>query len=279
MSRLKSFYHALVPPPIRYPIGRFRRGLLDLGRRLATRGPLPPRQLLTRVQLTPWIGEYLEIGAKAAAAIRGILAAAVPGNGPRVLDFGCGLGRVLRHFGDVAAADGGWELHGCDVDPATLAWSRRAFPFAHLARSGEEPPLPYPASRFDAVYAVSVFSHFDAAEQRRWAAELARVLAPAGLAVITTMGPRAFGSFPGLATAANRRRLDGEGFFFYPGEGDPPAFNARGAFHTAAGLEGFFAGGFELERWIEGGLDGFQDLAVFRRRQLVPEVGVEPTRP
>ncbi len=280
MSRAKSLYHALVPPAVRYPIGRVRRGFLDRLRRLVTGGPLPPRRLLTRVQMTPWIGEYVEIGEQAAAAVGEALSGRTggvsgPAGGWRVLDFGCGLGRVLRHFGERAAAGGGWELHGCDVDVATLEWSRRAFPFARFAASGTEPPLPYPDARFDAVYAVSVFTHFDADGQRRWAAELARVLASGGLAVITAMGPRAFASFPRLASVENRRRLEEEGFFFYPGvtpdsgedgESSGAAFNVRGAFHTGAGLERFFAAGFELERWTEGGLDGFQDLAVFRRR-------------
>lgn len=269
MPTLKRLYQSLVPAPIRYPIGRFRRGLDDRLRRLATPGPLPPRELLTRVQLTPYVREYLEVGAKVAAAIR----RAFEGSGPRppspcrepvrVLDFGCGLGRTLRHFGD-----SGWELHGCDVDADTLAWSRWALPFVHFAENGKRPPLPYPAGHFGALWAVSVFTHFDAAEQAAWAAELGRVLEPGGLAAISTMGPLALSSFPELATPGNRRRLKEEGFFFEPGEpdSDGPSFNARGAFHTVAGLERIFGGEFELVRWTEGSLEGFQDLALLRRR-------------
>lgn len=255
---LKSLYHRLLPPAIRYPLGRGRRFLLDTGRRWATPGKLPPRGLLRSVQMTPYIGEYLEVGRKSAASLEKALVAAGLGGGARILDFGCGLARTLRFF-----EDRGWRLHGCDINAPAVAWSAGAFPEIAFAVNGEAPPLPYGEASFEAIYAVSVFTHFGEQAQRRWLAELARCLADGGLLLATTMGPHALGGFPNLATAERRARLEREGFDYVPAG---TSFNENGAFHTAAGLARLAGDTFVLESWVSGGLDGFQDLALLRRR-------------
>lgn len=271
---LGELYRRSLPDAIRYPIGHARRSLVDAWVRLLTPGPpLPPRRLLRRVQMTPWVWEYLRIGRSSA---RAIIDAVGPGTAARsgerafaplspdepraVLDFGCGLGRTLRHLVGTA-----WRLHGCDVDGEQVGWSAGALPEADLRTNGPEPPLPWEAESFDLCWAVSVFTHFDRDQQGPWADELARVLRPGGLAVITTMGPHAFGGFPNLATEERRRALQREGFVFHAGG---QTFNSRGAFHTREGIEAIFGDRFELLRWVEGGLDGFQDLCLFRRRDL-----------
>jgi len=160
-----------------------------------------------------------------------------------------------------------WHLRGCDVDAETVAWSRRAFPTVRFEITAPSPPLPYPEATFDAVYAISVFTHFDAEEQKAWAAELARVIRPGGVAALSLMGPHAFGSFREIATEENRRRLQEEGFHFDPGG---KSFNQRGAFHTEQGIESLFAPAFDLLSWRRGALDGFQDLALLRRKAGPP---------
>lgn len=257
---LKTLYHRLVPASIRYPVGHFRRSVADHYRRLATPGPLPPRRLLDRVQMTPWIHEYLRVGRVSASTLAEALDRfGVARDAPAdVLDFGCGLGRTLRFV-----VDGAWRLSGCDVDAEQIAWCRKAFPSLDLRVNASSPPLPWSADSFDALWAVSVFTHFAETEQDAWADELARVLRPGGVAAITTMGPRALSGFVQLDTAANREHLHDEGFVYHRGG---EAFNARGAFHTRAGLERFFARHFEIREWIDGGLDGFQDLTLLVRR-------------
>ena len=257
---LKAIYHAAVPKKIRYPIGHGRRALLDSVRRRRIGGPLPPRSLLQKVQMTPWIDEYLEVGSR---SHRSILDAVGRHRNLKdscaALDFGCGLSRTLRHFADGPSAH--WHLHGCDVDPPLVEWSRSAFPHMDIRVNAVAPPLPWEDRSFDLVWAVSVFTHFDSAGQRVWADELARVIKPGGLAAITTMGPHAFGGFPNLQSPENQECLD-KGFFFHRA-GD--TFNSNGAFHTEDGVRDVFGGGFEILEWTSGGLDGFQDLTVMRR--------------
>jgi SAM-dependent methyltransferase len=256
---LKRLYHAAFPDAVRYPIGRLRRGLHDRFIRLMTPGPLPPRHLLRAVQMTPYVKEFLDVGAKAAAAIAAALAEQEirSDSAVDVLDFGCGLSRTLRFM-----PRGHWRLHGCDVDGETIAWSRSAFADVAYQVNAAQPPLPFPEGHFAAAFAVSVFTHFDFADQRLWAAEMARILPPGGILVVTTMGPHALTGFPNLFLPENRDRLATEGFFLAPGG---EKFNERGAFHNAAGLVRCFAPHFELLDWRSGGLDGFQDLSILRR--------------
>lgn len=265
---LKYAYHALVPTRIRYPMGYARRAGLDSWRRLRTAGALPPRRLLQKVQMTPWVDEYLRVGEKSWRSISQALYAADadPSADLKALDFGCGLGRTLRFC--VQDTSLRWELAGCDVDEALVAWSRDAFQPARagrrvdVRRNETRPPLPWEDGAFDVVWTVSVFTHFDAAAQAAWAAELGRILRPGGLAAVTTMGPHAFGGFANLDTPERRAAFLEDGFLFHPG-GD--TFNANGAFHTEDAVRRIFQADFELLRWTEGGLDGFQDLSVLRR--------------
>jgi len=152
--------------------------------------PLPPLDLANRVgaikdRSDPW-ERFLDVGAISRREIVSALPADWTFEGKRALDFGCGVGRTLRHF--VGEAESG-ELWGCDIDGPSIAWMReRLCPPFHVVRSGVEPPLPFPDGHFDLVWAVSVFTHL-ADTWSAWLLELHRVLAPGGLLFATFMGP------------------------------------------------------------------------------------------
>lgn len=250
MNRAKGLYHTLIPAAIRNPIGALRRGLGDRVRRAREPFPLPPPALLRNVQLTPWVKEYLEVGRRSAASIVPAL-----GDPKRVLDFGCGSGRTLRHLRDT-----GWQLFGCDIDADAIRWSREALPFASFEVNDDDPPLPYADAFFDAVYAVSVFTHFPPGRQERWAAELARVIRGGGRLVVSSVGFTALRAF--ADTPANLEALRTQGMLFIPGDS---GFNTSGMFHSAAGIERLFSPYFRIVAHTERGLDGFQDLTIMER--------------
>lgn len=122
-------------------------------------------------------------------AIRQDLIAALPTGysleGRRVLDFGCGAGRALRHF---VRSGPDAEFWGCDIDAESVGWLQEHLsPPLHLFANDELPPLDRPDESFDLVYAVSVFTHLS----RSWSAwllELHRLLRPEGLLLATFMG-------------------------------------------------------------------------------------------
>jgi SAM-dependent methyltransferase len=254
----KAIYHKFIPESLRNPLGMARRRFADRLVRSSHGSPLPPAELLLKVQMTPFVQEFITIGDRSAASIREALGASVPARA-RVLDFGCGCGRTLLPLSSATA----WELYGCDVDAPAVEWLGRALAPSSIRVNGTSPPLPFADASFDAVYAVSVFTCFSRDEQRAWSAELARVLVPDGLAAITTMGPGVIENFPAHVNPANRATLRDEGFLFIA---NTSAFNARAAFHTPGGLARLLSPEFDLWQHLERGLDGFQDLTLFVKR-------------
>jgi SAM-dependent methyltransferase len=129
---------------------------------------------------------FLRQGRFLAHVIRGQLPAGTSLRGARVLDFGCGAGRVLRHLVEDVGTDG--ELHGVDIDRPSIEWLQsNASPPLHVGACGEEPSLPYPDDHFDLVYALSVFTHL-AEHWAGWLLELRRILKPDGLLLATVIG-------------------------------------------------------------------------------------------
>lgn len=101
-----------------------------------------------------------------------------------ILDFGCGCGRVIRHFYLWYKGN----LYGTDYNVALIRWCQRNLPFAQFAINNLEPPLPFPENKFDLVYALSVFTHLSEPLQILWMREIFRVLAPGGYLIFTTHG-------------------------------------------------------------------------------------------
>lgn len=196
--RAISFPRPRVPLGAAWALRRLRE-LLELtpvggpARLESGEGPIPPRRLRARAG-APGVREYREGGARAAIE----LAAGLRGAGGElatqvaILDFGCGAGRVLPH---VAGLVPGAACIGCDVDRDAIEWARAHRPGLDWTLSSFEPPLPFAAESFDLVYAVSVFSHLGRGPQDRWLAELARVLRPGGVALLSVHGPTAFEAF------------------------------------------------------------------------------------
>lgn len=159
----------------------------------ATRGaatdglPLPPARL--RAQIGPSHADarvFLESGRVHAALIRDLLRE----NGTSIedldaiLDWGCGCGRVLRHWSALDRT----SVLGCDINPKMIEWCRHNLPFAEVAVTGLGPPLPYEDASLDLMYAFSVFTHLAEELQHAWIRESLRVLKPGGFLLMSTMG-------------------------------------------------------------------------------------------
>lgn len=101
----------------------------------------------------------------------------------RVLDFGCGWGRILRFFLKDVEAD---RLWGIDTRDAMIDVCRRTLPGCHFERAGPWPPTPLLAASVDLAYAFSVFSHLSEAMHTAWLTEFHRILKPGGLLIVST---------------------------------------------------------------------------------------------
>ncbi|MFO0926022.1 MAG: glycosyltransferase [Gemmataceae bacterium] len=119
----------------------------------------------------------------------------------RVLDVGCGIGRMAIPLTRYLNDQGRYE--GLDVVPLGIDWCRAhitprypAFRFqvADLYNSSynpagrqlaEEYDFPYPDASFDFAFLTSVFTHMLPRAVERYVAELGRVLAPGGRCLVT----------------------------------------------------------------------------------------------
>ena len=163
-----------------------------------TEFPRPPDDLLLRVLAKMGGGadeeDYLVFdrsGHQSAQELE-VFAASVGrtlGSFTRVLDFGCGPGRVTRWLEPRTST---WELHGCDIDRQAIEWDQEHLPFATFEHTGAEPPLPYSDGYFDLVINHSVFTHLDERYQDMWLEELRRVVMPGGLLILSIHGEFAF---------------------------------------------------------------------------------------
>lgn len=97
---------------------------------------------------------------------------------PRVLDAGCGAGRMSRYL-----ADRGCLVEGVDLSPGMVAMARRdhhdlAFTVASLT------DLPYPDDQFAGVLLWYSIIHTPPTGQPRIFAEVSRVLRPGGQVLV-----------------------------------------------------------------------------------------------
>lgn len=201
--------------------------------------PMPPASLLVGIGGATTPEAYLDGGLKIAAEVRRVLAlhgVALERVGS-VLDFGCGCGRVIRRFVDLAPLI---DLHGTDYDPRQIAWCRAHLPFAQFGVNRLAPPLPYSQDSFGVVYAFSVFTHLSAELQVGWMNELRRVVKPGGYAVVTVHSE---GARDALSTDELERFSRGELVVRYQ---SVAGSNLCAAFHPRQYIEGHLATGWDL---------------------------------
>lgn len=147
--------------------------------------PMPPAELRVAVAGTAqpeWFSQSGRAQAERFIELAGAHGARLE-DGIDVLDFGCGSGRIARWFAPEVTAAGG-RFFGSDLNPKLSAWCNGNLPGLYSSNR-LRPPLRLPNAAVDLVYAYSVFTHLREPQARAWLAEVARVLKPGGLALLT----------------------------------------------------------------------------------------------
>jgi SAM-dependent methyltransferase len=193
------------------PAARLREGWLTrhAQERLSCRNdglPIPPPRLRLLVDnRSADADHYLRVGRQMFESIHGAVtdSGMQAGEMRALLDFGCGCGRVARHWVGL----GGPEVYGCDYNPDLVAWCQQSLPLMRTIRNDLAPPTPYVSGSFDLIYALSVFTHLDEPLQRAWVTEFHRLLRPGGMLVLSLLGDQLAGR---LAPEERRRFERGE---------------------------------------------------------------------
>lgn len=238
-----------------------RSGLRRNGADVADDGlPVPPARL--RVQAGPRHADarfFLRSGTAHAELIRGLLAEAGTSveSLAALLDWGCGCGRVLRHWSTLPNTD----VYGCDINPRMVDWCRDNLAFAEVELNRVAPPLTYEDESFQLMYAFSVMTHLPEDLQHAWMKEALRVLRPGGYLLITTLGEY-YLSRNRLSEAERRRFLDGEVVVLYEGS---PGTSLCSAYHPPEYVQRELAVDFELVTFRPAADEGRHDIHLLRK--------------
>lgn len=148
--------------------------------------PFPPSKLIFTIIAIPWVSEFYKSGKIIFNDILKMFDSngIILNNDSYVLDFGCGCGRVIRHF----ATTKKYNLYGSDLNPILIDWCNSNLTFGKFNTNNLLPPLKYVDNFFDLVYARSVFTHLGSEAQLEWINEMRRILKPGGLFYFTTHG-------------------------------------------------------------------------------------------
>lgn len=143
--------------------------------------PIPPREL--------WLGygktskEYLHGKEQIGRMVRYLRDQGYEiGKMNKMLDFGCGAGRMVRWMKPYA---GNSEIWGVDISSDHITWAiNNLSPPFNFATTTIVPHLPFEEKYFDLIFAGSVFTHIDDLVEA-WLLELRRIMSDNGCMYIT----------------------------------------------------------------------------------------------
>ena len=107
-------------------------------------------------------------------------------NNKRLLDWGCGPGRIIRHLPNVIG--NGCEYFGTDYNEKSIDWCTKNLKDIQFNKNSLTAHLPYDDEFIDVIYGISIFTHLSEQLHYDWYNELYRVLKPKGIMFLTTQG-------------------------------------------------------------------------------------------
>lgn len=223
--------------------------------------PVPPAHLRKRVHGDESLSAFEDVGKLVAYTMQTTIAPFIEFNADhRILDFGCGCGRILRYSHKLTSES---QLYGSDVDQEAISWCQQNLDeIAEFSVNGELPPIPFDSEFFDFVYAISVFTHLPEDMQFSWLEALKRITKPGGYLLLTVHGEHLLN----FDSDANRRRFQKVGFHFAIGDGTEglPEYYQT-SFHTPEYIHKNWGKHFEIVKIIPRGMASLQDIVICRK--------------
>ncbi|MEP7165269.1 MAG: class I SAM-dependent methyltransferase [Ferruginibacter sp.] len=132
--------------------------------------------------------EYMQHGKCNAAEltdlIRPLIDLSVPGK--RILDWGCGPARVVRHLPELLLHQ--HLIYGTDYNTEYINWCSKDLPGITFTANKLYPPLAFDDNYFDVIYSISILTHLSEKNHYEWISEIKRVLKTGGIFIVTTQG-------------------------------------------------------------------------------------------
>jgi SAM-dependent methyltransferase len=223
--------------------------------------PVPPSGLIELTQGDHDGASYKLLGFRYFHQLRDVIGRHRPWTSiRRMLDWGCGSGRVAAFF---LAERPGPHVYGGDYNHWAADWCRIHLPQGEFRALPPLPPLPYPDHHFDLVLALGVVGGCGQAEWAVWLPELRRLLTPHGLLLITIQGRFAAAPLypPGALAILHR-----DGFFdgsAYDAENPPNPADRRyrgGTYLTPAYVARTWQPHLRILEHLEGEINSDLDL-------------------
>lgn len=210
--------------------------------------------------------KYFEDGDLAAKEILNWTIDFLPTEMPTILDWGCGTGRIVQHLHRHHPY---LLLYGADINEEIISWNHQNIKDTHFSHIALHAPTAYPANYFDLIYGISVLTHNPSNMQVEWVNEMNRIIKPAGIFLVTTMG----NFFSNQLLAAEKKQLDKEGIFekvFQKKNTPLPGNRNYSVYETAEYFEKVISTHFKILQFYDGSLYpekfGGQDLWILQKK-------------
>lgn len=204
--------------------------------------------------------KFIEDGKLAASEIIEWTKPYIGSQHPDILDWGCGVGRIIRHLKEQQPAA---TLYACDSNLKKIAWNKAHYSNIYFELCSNSPSTDYPSYFFDMVYGISVITHIEDGLQLPWLLELHRILKPNGILLLTTQGKNYFHKLlPG-----EKKILDENGMYtrYYPEKGH----RMMSTYHQADYFGEFVTPYFFVLEYYDGEANpekaGGQDVWILRK--------------
>lgn len=231
--------------------------------------PMPEAERRKRVHGDALLSAFLLEGFTTSVKLAHILQETVGKNYaafPRVLDWGCGCGRLARYLLPQLSA----PLTGIDIDEDNIAWCQQNLPSGDYFHISPTPPTQFENDTFDLIIGISIFTHLREPDQFLWLEELHRIACPDGILLVTVHGNTTVGRAALPETAFIQLQKDG-----FLDIGRNPNLDGvtsdheyyRNTFHTEAYLRQHWAKWFEIVRIVPGTIGNHQDVVVLRKKR------------
>jgi SAM-dependent methyltransferase len=175
----------------------------------------------------------------------------------RLLDWGCGPARIVRHFPSLLPAN---KIYATDYNPDYIEWAQKNIPGVSFSVNTLLPPLQYEDDFFSAITGLSIFTHLSAKAHEEWIKELYRVIRKGGILVITTQGP----GYTHILLPREQDEFDAGRIVIR--ENFKQGHRLFSAFQPPGVIKEMIRDKFDIAEYVEGAKEMVQDIWVLKKQ-------------